>query len=84
MRKPRKPPGRGSDQFVLRFPDGMRDRITRSARENGRSINSEIISRLEKSYEDDDVLLSLEGRVEELEKMVSNHDAHIFSGKYED
>jgi hypothetical protein len=36
-------PGRGSDQFMVRFPAGMRDYIARMAEKNGRSINSEII-----------------------------------------
>ncbi|WP_320188256.1 Arc family DNA-binding protein [Agrobacterium rosae] len=38
--------GRGSDQFNLRFPDGMRDRIAHEADKSGRSMNSEIIARL--------------------------------------
>nr|WP_051000063.1 Arc family DNA-binding protein [Sinorhizobium fredii] len=40
-------PGRGSDQFPLRLPDGMRDRIKRHAEANGRSMNSEIVSLIE-------------------------------------
>jgi hypothetical protein len=43
--------GRGSDQFVVRFPEGMRDRIAEVAQANGRSMNSEIIARLEASFE---------------------------------
>lgn len=42
--------GRQSDQFKLRFPDGMRDRIEEAAKDNGRSMNAEIISRLEASF----------------------------------
>lgn len=42
--------GRDSDKFMLRFPDGMRDRIADSAKENGRSMNAEIISRLDGSF----------------------------------
>lgn len=37
---------RGSDQFPVRFPDGLREKIKREAEENGRSMNSEIIARL--------------------------------------
>jgi hypothetical protein len=48
-KKPRQPAGRGSDQFILRFPDGMRDQIAKLATANGRSMNAEIIDRLEKS-----------------------------------
>lgn len=42
-------PGRGSDQFALRLPDGMRDQIKTLADANGRSMNAEIVARLEKS-----------------------------------
>lgn len=43
-------PGRGSDQFPLRLPDGMRDRIREAAEANGRSMNAEIVARLEESF----------------------------------
>lgn len=43
-------PGRGSDQFPLRLPDGMRDRIKAEAERNGRSMNAEIVARLEESF----------------------------------
>lgn len=39
--------GRGSDQFPLRLPDGLRDRIKAEADKNGRSMNAEIVARLE-------------------------------------
>ena len=42
---------RGSDQFMVRFPEGMRDEIKRLADENGRSMNSEIIDRLKFALE---------------------------------
>ena len=44
------PPSRTAEQFVIRFPDGMRERIAELAKENGRSMNAEIIARLEKSF----------------------------------
>lgn len=44
-------PGRGSDQFIVRFPEGLRDLIKRSADEAGRSMNAEIVHRLLSSYE---------------------------------
>lgn len=34
---------------MLRFPDGMREAIKRAAEANGRSMNAEIIHRLERS-----------------------------------
>lgn len=43
-------PGRGSDQFALRLPDGMRDRIKAAADKSGRSMNAEMVARLEASF----------------------------------
>jgi len=40
-------PVKDYDKFMLRFPDGMRDAIANRAKENGRSMNSEIIQILE-------------------------------------
>jgi predicted transcriptional regulator len=42
--------GRGSDAFVVRLPDGMRERIRKAAETNNRSMNAEIVSRLESSF----------------------------------
>ena len=47
-------PSRGSDQFVVRMPDGMRNRLREAADANGRSMNAEIIARLEGSFPDPD------------------------------
>lgn len=40
---------RTADKFVVRLPDGMRERIGEVARDHHRSMNSEIIARLEQS-----------------------------------
>jgi plasmid stability protein len=40
-------PGRGSDQFVIRMPPGMRDRVAELAARHGRSMNSEVLEALE-------------------------------------
>ncbi|MBP8263296.1 MAG: Arc family DNA-binding protein [Pseudomonas sp.] len=40
---------RTADKFVVRLPDGMRERIGEVARSHRRSMNSEIIARLEQS-----------------------------------
>jgi plasmid stability protein len=42
------------DQYMLRFPDGMRDRLKALAAANNRSLNAEIISRLEDTLAFDD------------------------------
>lgn len=44
---------RTADKFVVRLPEGMRDRIANVARQHHRSMNSEIIARLEQSLSQD-------------------------------
>ncbi|WP_276313258.1 Arc family DNA-binding protein [Ochrobactrum sp. A-1] len=38
------------DKFMLRLPDGMRERVREAAEQNKRSMNAEIIARLEASF----------------------------------
>lgn len=38
------------DQFLIRFPPGLRDRVKAAAEANGRSMNSEIVQALEEAY----------------------------------
>ena len=45
-----KPPSRTADQFVVRLPDGMRERIAEAAKASGRSMNAEIVARLQESF----------------------------------
>lgn len=40
-------PSEKLDQYMLRFPDGMRDYLKLQAEKNKRSLNAEIIARLE-------------------------------------
>ncbi|MGO1272026.1 Arc family DNA-binding protein [Pseudomonas helleri] len=47
---------RTADKFVVRLPDGMRERIAEVARNHHRSMNSEIIARLEQSLIQEDAL----------------------------
>ncbi|MGY2147715.1 Arc family DNA-binding protein [Pseudomonas sp. GXZC] len=46
-----KPKRLHEEKFVVRLPDGMRERIAVQARENTRSMNSEIVHRLESTVE---------------------------------
>lgn len=55
------PPSRTAEQFVVRFPDGMRDRIKSMADEDGRSMNSQIIYMLQDCFD------QMEDRVEQLQ-----------------
>lgn len=36
------------DQYIVRFPDGMRDELKIAAKANGRSLNAEIIHLIER------------------------------------
>lgn len=40
-------PSDTQDRFIVRLPDGMRDRIAELAKQNGRSMNTEVVKRLE-------------------------------------
>jgi hypothetical protein len=43
-------PSEQQDRLIVRFPDGMRDRIAALAKANGRSMNAEVISMIEASF----------------------------------
>jgi predicted HicB family RNase H-like nuclease len=49
-------PSDKQDKFMLRFPEGMRERIRIAAEKNGRSMNAEIVSRLEESFQSEQTL----------------------------
>lgn len=49
--------GRGADQYTVRFPDGLRDRIKAAADANNRSMNAEIVATLEEKYPEPPSLL---------------------------
>ncbi len=51
------------EKFVVRLPDGMRERIALRARENTRSMNSEIVHRLE-------TIVELEAALERAHKII--------------
>lgn len=43
-------PSRKQDQFIVRLPDGMREKIKVAAEANKRSMNAEIVARLEATF----------------------------------
>jgi Cu/Ag efflux pump CusA len=59
----------------------MRERITLLAKANGRSVNAEIIDRLQRSIADtvpvDDTIAELYDRIEKLESAVRDHDKQL-------
>jgi hypothetical protein len=44
-------PSELADRFQLRMPEGMRDEIEATAKANGRSMNAEIVLRLQQSLD---------------------------------
>lgn len=62
----RKPyPSETQERFIVRLPDGMRDRIAEAAKANNRSMNAEIVHMLQSHFdritdEADDLAASLE------------------------
>ncbi|MDP1542420.1 MAG: Arc family DNA-binding protein [Polycyclovorans sp.] len=44
-------PSDKQDKFMLRLPDGMRDKLKEAATAAGRSMNAEIVQRLEQSFD---------------------------------
>jgi ubiquinone biosynthesis protein UbiJ len=59
-------------QILLRFPSGLRRWLAETAEENGRSINAEVISRLEASKAKSDAFQQLQDEVQQLEGKVEN------------
>lgn len=43
-------PSQSQDKFIVRLPNGLRERIKAKADENGRSMNAEIVQVLEREY----------------------------------
>jgi predicted DNA-binding protein len=58
--------GKRAAQYMLRFPDGMRENLAKLATANGRSMNTEIIAALEKHLERDDKISELDQEIEQL------------------
>lgn len=52
------------EKFVVRFPDGMRDAIAERAKQNGRSMNSEIVQILEDALENRPVKVQSEMNID--------------------
>lgn len=67
------------ERFTVRMPDGMRDAIAERAKENGRSMNSEIVDILAKSLSssslsDEELVYMLEMATEDNISYLSEED----------
>ncbi len=73
-------PSDEADKYVIRFPSGMRDALKAAAESSNRSMNAEIVGRLQQSFEprastNDDVLYLVSKFRQELAE--SQLDTHI-------
>jgi plasmid stability protein len=62
-------PSQKQDQFIVRLPDGMRERIRVAAEANSRSMNAEIVATLEEKYPAPSTDASFEALASFLEQM---------------
>lgn len=49
-KQPQDTESRHADKYIVRFPDGMRDRLKAEAKANNRTLNAEIVARLQESF----------------------------------
>ena len=70
-------------QYNLRWPDELKEKIAQSAKEHNRSMNADIVARLEQSFEKDDaaefvkgfvlqVIESQQDQINQLQKMIQD------------
>ncbi len=62
-------PSEQQERFIVRLPDGMRDKLKAAASDNNRSMNAEIVARLEISDDVEQVMLDRDLALERLEGM---------------
>jgi predicted DNA-binding protein len=71
-----------ADQYMLRLPPGLRDRVARRAAENGRSMNTEIVEAIEKYLEGADRMTHLWEFVEKHRENVEALDRILDAVEY--
>lgn len=76
------------DKYILRLPDGLRERIAEHAKANGRSMNAEIVRLLEINYPPppsvDDMLRDIEVALALSDKPGSARDMAFLAEKLRD
>lgn len=63
---------RTDPQVNFRIPAELKDKLDNAAKENGRTLTAELILRLEMTFEQDDQIKDLIGRIEWLENAVDS------------
>ena len=79
-------PSDTADKVLVRMPDGMRDRLKDAARTNNRTMNAEIIARLEESFTGVAAKASLDFEslakdVAAIKERIQKHPLHIQTKK---
>lgn len=81
---------RQDPQIKLRLPDELKNKISSAAEKNGRSMNAEILSRLELSidFEDEygtieEVMREVWNDIEKLKTTVLEHDQLLSPNRYD-
>ena len=76
-------PSQSQDKYVLRLPDGMRDKIAALAKAAGRTMNAEIVVRLERSMANDQDASSAHASVEDMVRyFVAKHALDSAEAEY--
>ncbi|KQT57489.1 MULTISPECIES: Arc family DNA-binding protein [unclassified Aureimonas] len=76
MTDDKKYPSQAAERFQVRMPDGLRDRLRDAAEINGRAMNTEIVKRLEESFEEHPAVQKLEDEGwKSLERLLSLDDS---------
>lgn len=72
-------PSDTQDKFMLRLPDGMRDRVRAAAEANNRSMNAEIVATLEERYpppiQSNELTRLLRHQGELFDRIMDEHDS---------
>ncbi|WAJ31176.1 Arc family DNA-binding protein [Antarcticirhabdus aurantiaca] len=81
---------REDPQMKLRLPEALKTAIAKAAEANGRSLNAEIVQRLEQSigFEEEygpleEVMREVWNDIEKLKARVAEHDEHLFPNRYD-
>lgn len=84
-------PSETADRYIVRFPPGMRERIKQDAEKNNRSMNAEIIARLESSFQPtpqklviDEIADNVLKRISAAPKSISAKDRENFYSRYDE
>ena len=86
--------GRESAKFMLRLPDGMRERIAEEAKANNRSMNAEIVARLQASmdqkapnptqvFADPDAMAKAEDLAQRIVETAQAHVEAVIQARYD-